>query len=287
MNKGYQKVIDRLIEAMSKGVIPWRRPWSTPKNAISGKQYRGINYLMLATSNFTDPRYLTFLQAQDLGGHIKQGALGFPIVKWIIPSDEDKERNPNARPWVKCYTVFSVEQCEGLVKLPELVSVECNPLVEAQSIIYKWANKPQIIFGGYQAGYSPKQDRVIMPEMEKFSSPEAFYDTFFHELIHSTGHENRLDRGLSPQFDVEKYAVEELTAEIGSAMLCSEAHIDNSNLTENNAAYLHSWLKAVKNDPNMIVKAASLAARAVEFILGGTQLREEVEPETEEVMQVA
>ena len=126
-----------------------------------------------------------------------------------------------------------------------------------------------------------------MPEMQKFKSPDAYYDTMFHELIHSTGDITRLDRERAPKSIRDKYAYEELIAEIGGAMLCSEAHIDNSSLIENNAAYLQSWLQAVNDDPGMIVKAASEAAKAVDMILGRNQIQEDLEPEEKEAVLVA
>jgi len=287
MRKGYQKIVDRLVNEMEKGKIPWKKPWHNPMNAVSKRPYRGINYLSLAAADYTDPRYLTYLQAKNLGGNVKQGAHGFPVIKWIIPSKEDLQKNPNAKPWLQCYTVFNVEQCEGLVKLPALISVEHNPLADAQAIIDNWAGKPVIEIGGFEAGYNYRKDRIIMPEMGKFMSLEAYYDTFFHELIHSTGDITRLDRERAPKSIKDKYAYEELIAEIGGAMLCSEAHIDNSSLIENNAAYLQSWLKAVNDDPGMIVKAANEAARAVDMILGRNQIQEDLEPDEESVLQVA
>jgi antirestriction protein ArdC len=287
MRKGYQKIVDRLIAEMEKGKIPWKRPWITPMNAVSKRPYRGINYLSLASADFNDPRYLTYLQAQKLGGNVKQGAHGFPIVKWIIPTTKDLVRNPNAKPWIQCFTVFNVEQCENLDKLPALISVEHNPLAEAQAIIDNWAGKPEIETGGFEAGYNYRKDRIIMPEMGKFKNPEAYYDTMFHELIHATGDITRLDRERAPKSIKDKYAYEELIAEVGGAMLCSEAHIDNSGLIENNAAYLQSWLKAVNDDPEMIIKAASEAAKAVDLILGRNQIQEDLEIEEETAMQVA
>lgn len=285
MRKGYEKIVERLIEAMQAGKIPWKRPWVMPMNAVSKKPYRGINQLMLSTSDFADPRYVTFYQAQELGGHVKAGAKGFPIVKWNFPTDEDRKKNPNSRPWAKGYTVFNVEQCENLVKLPELTKTEHDSIKEAQAIIDNWADKPKIEFGGFRASYAPMLDRVCMPEMDKFNTSEGFYDTFFHELTHSTGHHSRLNREQAPRFMEDKYGYEELVAEIGSAMLCAEAGIDNSELTENSAAYLQSWLRAVNNDPDMIPKAASMASKAVDMIMGrNKEIAEEVEPESSELV---
>lgn len=280
MHKAYEKIVDRLIRAMENGIIPWRRPWVSPMNAISKKPYRGINFLMLATAEYADPRYVTFLQAKELGGSIKQGAKGYPVVKWHFPTEEDRRKNPNARPWAKGFTVFNVEQCENLRKLPELVSVEHDSIAEAQSIIDNWAAKPETEIGGFQASYNPMRDQVCMPEIEKFQSAEAYYDTYFHELTHSTGHVSRLNRGLATRLNKEQYGLEELIAEIGGAMLDAEAHIDNTSLIDNNAAYLQSWLRAVKNDPGMIPKAASMAAKAVDLIMGRLN-KEEAADDTE------
>lgn len=287
MRKAYEKIVDRLIKAMETGVIPWRRPWVTPMNAISKRPYRGINFLMLATADFGDPRYLTFLQAKELGGCVKQGAHGLPVIKWFFPTEEDRTTKPNVCPWAKCYTVFNVEQCENLTKLPALVSVEHDSIAEAQTIIDNWAGRPETEFGGFQASYNPMLDTVRMPEFTKFQSAEGYYDTYFHELVHSTGHVARLNRGLGTRLNKEQFGLEELCAEIGGAMLDAEAHIDNTSLVDNNAAYLMSWLRAVKNDPNMIVKAACAAAKAADMILGRAALQTETgdtEPVEELVM---
>lgn len=287
MQTAYAKVVNRLLEAMEAGSVPWKRPWITPINAVSGKAYRGINFLMLLTAEYADPRYITYLQAIDLGGHVRQGEQGFPVVKWHFPNEDDVQKNPNAKPWVKGYTVFNVEQCENLVKLPALSSVERNPIVNAQAIVDGWSGKPKIEFGGYQAAYNPTLDRIIMPEMEKFRTPEAYYDTLFHELAHSTGHATRLNRDQSPRYMADKYGLEELVAEIGGAMLCAEAGIDNANLIQNNAAYLQSWMNAVKNDPNMIVRAAGMAAKATDLILDRDNKEETDEVQSDEQLMVA
>jgi len=282
MNRAQEKIVDRLIEAMERGIIPWRRPWFMPTNAVSGKSYRGINQLVLSIGEFADPRFLTFLQAQQLGGSVKQGEKGFPVVLWHFPTAEEVRNDPNARVWAKGYTVFNVLQCEGLMKLPVLAKTEHDSMSQAQAIMDNWTDRPGIDFGGYRASYNSLTDKVSMPETGKFSSPEAYYDTMFHELIHSTGHPSRLNReSLTMR---QEYAVEELIAEIGGAMLCAEAHIDNTNLTENNAAYLQSWLTTLRKDKTMILKAASSAAKAADLILGRNQKGEEpmnMTPETQ------
>ena len=272
MNKAQTKIVDRLLEAMEQGVIPWRRPWMMPTNAVSGKSYRGINKLVLSLSDFRDHRFVTYLQAEQLGGNVKKGERGFPVVIWHFPTAQEIQNDPNASTWAKAYTVFNVGQCECLTKLPVLPIVE-HDSTEAQAIVDCWTGRPSIEHGGYRAAYSPSMDKIIMPEMSKFQSPEGYYDTLFHELVHSTGHVRRLDR--KSLRDRQQYAIEELVAEIGGAMLCSEAHIDNSSLIDNNAAYLQSWLQALKNDKTMLVKAASAAAKATDMIMGRNYCNEE------------
>lgn len=285
MRKAYEKIVGRLIEAMEDGIIPWKRPWvgGFAINAISKKPYRGINALMLSlASGYGDNRFVTFNQAKDLGGHIKAGEKGYPIVFWNFPNKEDIQKNPNATPWAKGWTVFNVEQCEGLVKLPALEVIEHDSIAEAQAIIDNWVSKPKIDIGGDRASYNPVLDRVNMPNLNKFHTAEGYYDTFFHELTHSTGHVSRLNREQSSRFMEDKYGFEELVAEIGGALLCAEAHIDNGDLTKNSAAYLQSWLQAVKNDPEMIPKAATMAAKAVDMIMG--KVKEATEPQEEEAI---
>ena len=273
MNKAQGKIVDRLLEAMEQGIIPWKRPWMMPTNAVSGKPYRGINKLVLSLSNFTDHRFVTFLQAKDLGGNVKQGEKGFPIIVWHFPTAQEIQNDPNASPWARSYTVFSVEQCEGLTKLPVLPTVEHDSISEAQAIVDGWTGRPRVEFGGFRACYNTATDTVSMPEIGKFQSAEGYYDTFFHELVHSTGHIKRLDR--KSLVDRHQYAIEELVAEVGGAMLCSEAHINNTDLIDNNVAYLQSWLQALKNDKTMLVKAASAAAKASDMIMGRSYCNEE------------
>jgi len=272
MNRAQEKIVDRLIEAMERGIIPWKRPWFMPTNAVSGKSYRGINQLVLSIGEFADPRFVTYLQAEQLGGHVRKGAQGFPVVLWHFPTAEEVRNDPNARVWAKGYTVFNVLQCEGLTRLAVLAKTE-HDSVSAQSIVDDWADKPRTEFGGFRASYNPTMDTIHMPEIEKFRSTEGYYDTLFHELVHSTGHSSRLNR--ESLRDRQQYAVEELIAEIGGAMLCAEAHVDNTELTENNAAYLRSWLAAVRNDKTMLVKAASSAAKASDMVMGRNQQGEE------------
>lgn len=276
MHKAYELVVDRLIQAIERGLVPWRRPWTTPMNLVTGKLYRGINYLMLATCDHPDPRFLTYLQAEKLGGHVKRGERGYPVTKWRFPTDAELEQKPDAKPFVRSYTVFNLNQCEGLDNLPKLVALEHDSIVEAQAIIEGWADRPVIEHGGYRASYSPSKDLVRMPEMAKFRQVEAYYDTLFHELVHSTGHPSRLGRMVSPFVNRGQYCLEEMVAEIGGALLCSASGISNADLYDNNAAYIAGWLQAVRADRNMLIRAASMAARAADLIVGGIDKHEEV-----------
>jgi antirestriction protein ArdC len=275
----YDLVTERIIAAMSEGVIPWRKPWrggveGIPTNAVSRRPYRGVNLFLLGMSRYSDHRWCSFKQAQELGGNVRKGEKSSCAIFWKMldkPGEGDKlERIPILR----YYSVFNVEQCEGLklspLDVPTLADHE--RIDTAEEIVRAMPNPPRITEGGNGAWYMPSEDRVNMPPLGTFESPDGFYATLFHELGHSTGHKSRLNRpGIAEtvRFGSADYGREELVAELSSAFLCASVGLDNSLVT-NSAAYCQSWLKALRNDPKMVVVAAAQAQRAADHIRGVT-----------------
>ena len=278
----YEVITSRIVKQLESGTAPWHKPWkasgknSLPRNLVSGREYRGINVWTLLSSGYANPQWLTCRQARRLAGHVRQGEVGFPIVYWkfgkreMQDGDEIMEKRS-----VLClyYTVFNVEQCEGL-KIRSAEPAENQPHVQpieaCEQIVASWRGKPVIKHGGDHASYSNLLDSVQMPERDHFTSAEEYYSTLFHELTHSTGHRSRLNRSSLTDFERfgdQNYSREELVAEMGAAFLAGYCGIENRTI-DNSAAYLANWLDALKNDARMVLVAASQAQKAADLILG-------------------
>jgi antirestriction protein ArdC len=275
-------ITNKILGAIGQGIIPWNRPWqSLDVQSVDGHRYRGINRMLLSWASYSDPRFVTFNKCHELGGQVKGKEHGWPIVFWKYSNhDKDDKTAIKSAPFMRYSTVFNVaDQCEGLIeKLKPLKSViDFKPIDRAEEIINGYSTSPRIIHGGNQAGYTPNNDEIHMPNRDMFHSGEAYYSTLFHEAIHSTGHETRLNRDVKNWFGTEKYSKEELVAEIGSAFLRAEAHIDNEDTEINTQAYIDSWVSRLSNDPNMVISAASKAQRAFDYIMGIKWDKEEPE----------
>jgi antirestriction protein ArdC len=269
-------ITDIIIKKLEEGVCPWRKPWNgtanAPRNLVTGKAYRGINAFLLACTGFSSPYFLTFKQVSDKGGLVNKGASSFPVVFWSNVTVEDHETGDEKNiPFMRYYRVFSVEQTN--LPIPPITEnpLDFNPIEEAEKIIASMPNCPEIRYGQAKAFYSPSLDYVNMPKRELFESSEGFYSTLFHEISHSSGHKSRLARkGVteSSYFGSHEYSKEELIAEMSAAFLCGEIGIAPATL-DNSAAYIHSWLKALKSkdNKNMVITAASAAQKAYDFIL--------------------
>jgi len=258
---------------LERGEIPWRKPWRTlpPANLISKKPYRGINVFLLALAGYGSQYWLTYRQAQALGGNVRKGEHGAKIVFWKFDRFEtetaDGETEERKSAFLRYYTVFNLEQTEGLKAL--LALPPAFPIESAEAIVQGMPNPPAFAQDA-GAAYIPSRDTVTMPSRTTFESPAEFYSTLFHELTHSTGHAKRLGRDgiekIQP-FGSEDYSKEELVAEMGSAMLCGVAGIEQATIS-NSAAYLQSWIKRLKADSRLVVSAASAAQKAADYIRG-------------------
>ena len=272
----YEMVTNKILEALDNKIVPWKRPWDckhAPANALTGKAYSGANILVLNSvqmlKGYKSNKWLTFLQAQKLGGSVKTNEECTYIVYWNFfntPSEENKKSR--MIPLLKYHKVFNTEQCENLT-LPETPETkEFEDIKTCEEIIEAMPNKPEIEFTGDKACYIPSLDKVKMPEKVQFHKEEEFYSTFFHELVHSTGHEKRLNRKTigAHAFGSETYSKEELVAEIGASMLASVTGIFDETL-EMSTSYIESWRKKISEDKKLVITAAGQAQKAVDFVM--------------------
>ncbi len=267
-------ILDKILNAMKNGIIPWRKPWQSqlPCNFVSKRRYNGINLFLLSLSPFSSPYWLTFKQAKENGLQVQKGEKGTPIVFWSIQDYTDKNGIEKKIPFLRYYTVFNLEQTDSDYK--EENSIEFNPIEKAENFQQSYFAKNQVGFeNGLQASYSPALDRIQMPKKESFFTNESFYATLFHEMAHSTGHKKRLDRLEACGFGSEPYAKEELIAELASAFACAENGINNT--LENSTAYLQGWMKKLKEDPKLIIQASAKASKAFAFMQGEDGKEEE------------
>jgi antirestriction protein ArdC len=287
----YEIVTEKIISQLETGTVLWRKPWASvgePRNLISRKAYRGINWFLLSASKYTSPYWLTYKQATELGGHVRKGEKSTLIVFWKT----DTKRDPDAREGeissadrtrfvLRYYNVFNLEQCElpadKLATIPQVETRENDSITDAEALIQAMPNRPAMKSSGSKAFYSALTDTVTLPPMPMFSSSEEYYATAFHELGHSTGHTSRLGRdGISELngFGSQSYSKEELVAEMTSAFCCAEVGISPA-VIDNQASYIAGWLKKLRDDRRLVVIAAAQAQKAADFILNR---RIEVQP---------
>ncbi|KON83483.1 antirestriction protein [Sporosarcina globispora] len=273
----YEIITERVIEQLAKGVIPWRKPWING-GAVSWKTqkpYRGINTFLLEAGE-----YATFKQIKEAGGKVKKGEKSHIVVFWNWLEKENEERGEIEKiPYLRYYRVFEINsQVEGLESKRKEIVFDHDPIEKAEEIYKGYINGPDYTFYPGRAVYYPTLDKINCPPLKDFLKAEEYYSTLFHEMVHSTGHKRRLARpGVvtdNVAFGDEVYSKEELVAEMGAAMLCGIAGIDNSTI-ENSASYIHSWIRNLKDDSRMVVQAAALAQKAADTILGKDESDEE------------
>lgn len=282
-----QVITDRIISELEQGAAPWVKPWKDvrngnangqPYNPASGTIYRGANwtFLTLIGSTFSSNAWVTLKQANALGGHVKAGEKGTPIVFWKPLAVKDRA-NPDQVthvPMLKHYYVFNLDQCED-VALPvreSLAPETWEPCEKAQSLTDSLNLAGGLSHGGNRAFFRSSTDSIVMPEKGQFTSRESYYATLLHESIHATGHESRLKRLTPARFGSENYAYEELVAELGAAMLCAHCGLDGDL---RHADYIGSWLKALKDDKKFIISAAGKAQAAMDFLVNGGKVKQE------------
>ena len=282
----YDEITGKIIAELEVGRFPWVQPWGTasakaplglPRNAATGRSYSGINILILwgavVQHGFPGQGWLTYRQAAALGGNVRKGEQGTTVVyaDRFVPEDEKRRaretgEEAQAIPFLKRFTVFNAAQCE---RLPDDITVAVPPpppgLIEPRVEALIRATGVDFRIGGDRAFYVPADDYVVVPPPQAYFEPINWHRTALHELGHATGHPSRLNRDFSGSFGSKKYAFEELIAEINAAFCCASLGITP---TVRHADYLGSWLEVLREDNRAIVRAASQASKAADWLLG-------------------
>lgn len=304
----HQHVTDRIIAALEAGTAPWLKPWANagshlalPRNAVSNRYYNGVNVLLLwlaaAEKGYRQSKWITMKAANELGGHVRKGEKATLVVNYNPVEKEkldkdgnvvlDDEGNPEMErfSFITTHYLFNIEQCENLpAQYYETIGeAESKPEVQYR----EFAEIRQIIEGidlkveikpSNRAYYRPSTDVVVMPEMKQFKSEADFYSVLLHEMTHSTGHKNRLDReGITSgnaKFGNDIYAFEELVAEMGGAFLCAHLGFDT---VPQNASYIASWIKVLKEDKRAIFRASGKAREACDYMLDTLKVMQQYE----------
>jgi antirestriction protein ArdC len=295
----YQRVTDRIIADLENGVRTWMKPWSGGEGLgaplrHNGIPYKGINVLMLwsasMTKGYTSPFWLTYKQAQALGGHVRRGESGETVVfaSKIAreATDAQGEAVEKLIPFMKGYTVFNASQCDDLPAQFYPASASMAPLDPAARLaaVDQFVAKlgVDLRHGGHRAFYAQEPDYVQLPVFESFRDAGAYAATLMHETVHWTKHPSRLDRDMGrTRWGDEGYAKEELVAEIGAAFLCAALGLVPE--ITNHAAYIGTWLDVLKKDKRFIFSAASHAQKAVDYLLAkGGLLADEADEEMQQ-----
>ncbi len=294
MNKTdlYQTVTDRIVAALEAGTKPWSKPWAGggAMRRASGQDYRGINQLLLTLTashaGYSSPYWFTFKQALEVGGNVRRGEKSTEIVfyKQLTVQDKNAPEGTDAEkkiPMLRSFRVFNADQCDGLPDRFHPAAAIVDPKVRddrAEAALR--SSGATINEGGAQAFYAPGRDAVQMPPFATFATVGGFLSTLAHELTHWTGHSSRLDRLKATPFGTPDYAREELVAEIGAAFICARLGVAGEHI-DNHAAYLASWLKALRGDKKLIFKAAAQAQTAADLVLVNAAIDEAIEAEAE------
>lgn len=275
----YEIVTNNILTDLQAGTVPWRKSWAnggTPMNWKSKKEYRGVNQFILPPGE-----YASYKQVTEAGGKVPAGTKGKMAVFFKpTPKTPATANSPERKSGLilRYYTVFNIVEC-GLT--PRRKTKEHNTITEAENMVRGYLAGGPLTGTSDRACYVPSLDVVNMPALGQFESPEAYYSTYFHELVHSTGHSTRLNR-FTPeeshvQFGDESYSKEELIAECGAAMLCAIVGIETQAERTQNAAYIAHWIGRLKNDTRLIVQAAGKAQHAADMIRGKVEEMQEEE----------
>src|SRR5262245_57359002 len=276
----YAEVSARIIAELERGAAPWVKPWSAtpgqnvPQNAVTKRPYSGCKFILLwlaRNRGWATPRFLTFKQAQEAGGHVRKGEHGTRVyfVKQLQVKDGDgDEADTRLIPMLREYTVFNVDQCDGLpdrIRAGKPMRVRNPDTRDQHADEFLCTTDADIREGHGEAYYVPSQDFISMPAFAAFKGADHFYNVAFHELTHWTGHESRLDRYLKNRFGSRAYAAEELVAELGAAFLSAEFGFDGD---VRNAGYIATWIELLKADKRAFFTACNRASQAADYVRG-------------------
>jgi len=280
MSKVYDIITETVIKKLQEGIVPWNRPWvggppELPKSVSTKNYYQGINTWLLLMQCYDSPWWMTYNQCKKLDGKIIKGENYTPIIFWkLLDSKEDGEEKKV--PLLRFYKVWNAEQTtlkddKRFTEEDGEATFEHTPIELAEKIWNGYKGKPPLKFNGGQAYYSPSKDYIGMPAKEQFKTPENYYSTLFHEMVHSTGHQDRLNRqGISILHNKGKhaYSKEELVAEMGASFLNALAGIEGQ--VDNSVAYIKTWIARLESSDNrtLLIEAGSKSKQAVNHIIG-------------------
>ncbi len=281
----YTRVTDKIVSTLETGVRPWLKPWEAAEKGVlptlplraNGIPYRGVNTLLLwaeaAERGYTRNTWMTYKQAEEKGGHVRKGAKGSMVVYFdrtnVTETDDNGAETERALAWVKTYHVFNVQDIDGLPEAlaPEPVAETAREKFELIAEAEQFFKQTGAYFrhGGDRAFYAPTPDFIQLPMPHTFRDAESYAAIKAHELVHWTGHSDRLGRAYGKRFGDNTYAFEELVAELGAAFICAQLGV-TLEPREDHAAYLASWLNVLKGDKRAIFTAASLAQQATDYL---------------------
>jgi antirestriction protein ArdC len=277
-------VTDRMIAALERGTIPWRKPWHTeagrPRSMSTGQHYRGVNVFLLgltaAEEGYASPYWGTYRQISDLGGQVRKGERSTLVIFWkqaehTEPDPQTGEPTTRRLPVLRYYRVFNATQAGHLPERFYPAPGQNTEIAEPQAVLDRYlADGPTLRHvPGDRAAYNPATDTIQLPLRTQFRAPEHYYPTAFHEAGHSTGHPQRLNRPGIANFDhfgSGKYAREELIAQMTSSMLSAQTGIDTPAVFDESAGYIAGWLHALNDDNRLVITAAAHAQRACDVI---------------------
>jgi antirestriction protein ArdC len=290
MNKSYEDITNKLVKKIQEsGILPWHQPYFGHSNAVSyvtGKPYSWLNQWLIicqaeGQADGQANEYLTWHQIQQHQAHLRKGCHGYRVYFWNtfekVEIDNEGNRITKQIPYLKSYTVFSVNDCEGIQprwQRNRTGITTISPIKHAEELVTQYLTREKINLEHIrnEAYYSVSRDTINLPSLSNHRSAEDYYATLLHECVHSSGHEKRLHRfksnDHSSPFGSPNYSREELVAEMGAAFLLNHLNIDNPSTFQQNAAYIQSWIRALQNDVSLIAIAAGKAEKAVQFILG-------------------
>lgn len=279
------QIVTTIVSKLEQGVVPWHQPWNgggrPGRNVIYNKPYRGVNWFITALSDYACSYWLTFNQAKQLGGHVIKGQKGTRLV-YVNWKEVEKNNKKTLIPVYGTTVVYNLLQCEiphinlpmyavNELTTPQTRLDQSQRLIQAEQIVEGYTDCPKITHLANRAYYQPNIDIINMPVFSTFLTPEDYYATLFHEIIHSTGGQHRLDR---PEITTDEYTfgsyqygVEELIAEMGSARLCWQAGI-YEHTVDQSASYIDNWITAIREKPSIILTAAARAEAAADYVLG-------------------